>query len=135
LFQETGSGVLSVRKSQRVKSKEKHGVHILPFAGANYKLLYTFTMGIGQPYAKVDLIPLPESTLSPSQGLKIWPQSVTCFFREKIGGRVMAFFTQPGWPYDGVFIYYEKQLMLYCTIFTHGGKALGYGVLGYDVHS
>jgi hypothetical protein len=29
----------------------------------------TFTMGIGQPYARVDLSPMPESTLSPSQGL------------------------------------------------------------------
>ncbi len=27
----------------------------------------------GQPYAKVDLNPMPESTLSPSQGLRIWP--------------------------------------------------------------
>jgi hypothetical protein len=25
------------------------------------------------PYARVDLIPMPESTLSPSQGLWIWP--------------------------------------------------------------
>jgi hypothetical protein len=33
----------------------------------------TFTLGIGQPYARVDLKPLPESTLSPSQGLWIWP--------------------------------------------------------------
>jgi hypothetical protein len=29
----------------------------------------TFTMGIGQPYARVDLDPMLESTLSPSQGL------------------------------------------------------------------
>ncbi len=28
----------------------------------------------GQPYARVDLNPMPESTLSPSQGLRIWPQ-------------------------------------------------------------
>jgi hypothetical protein len=27
----------------------------------------------GQPYARVDLNPMPESTLSPSQGLGIWP--------------------------------------------------------------
>ncbi len=27
----------------------------------------------GQPYARVDLNPMPESTLSPSQGLWIWP--------------------------------------------------------------
>jgi hypothetical protein len=31
----------------------------------------TFTMG--QPYARVDLNPMPEPTLSPSQGLWIWP--------------------------------------------------------------
>jgi hypothetical protein len=28
----------------------------------------------GQPYARVDLNHMPESTLSPSQGLRIWPQ-------------------------------------------------------------
>jgi hypothetical protein len=27
-----------------------------------------------QPYARVDLNPMPESTLSPSQGVWIWPQ-------------------------------------------------------------
>ncbi len=32
----------------------------------------TFTMGIGQPYARVDLNPMPESTLYPSH-LWIWP--------------------------------------------------------------
>ncbi len=37
----------------------------------------TCTMGIGngQPYARVDLNPMPvESTLSPSQKLRIWPK-------------------------------------------------------------
>jgi hypothetical protein len=29
-------------------------------------------MGIRQPYARVELNPKPESTLSPSQGLRIW---------------------------------------------------------------
>ncbi len=33
--------------------------------------LNTFTMGIGQPYARVDLNPMPEFSLSPSQGLWI----------------------------------------------------------------
>jgi hypothetical protein len=28
----------------------------------------------GQPYARVDLNPMPESTLCPSQGLRIFPQ-------------------------------------------------------------
>jgi hypothetical protein len=32
----------------------------------------------GQPYARVDLNPIPESTLSPSPGLWIWPQINTC---------------------------------------------------------
>jgi hypothetical protein len=30
----------------------------------------------GQPYARVDLNPLPESAQSPSQGLRIWPQGI-----------------------------------------------------------
>jgi hypothetical protein len=30
----------------------------------------------GQPNARVDLNPMPESTLSSSQGLRIWPQFV-----------------------------------------------------------
>jgi hypothetical protein len=30
----------------------------------------------GQPYARVDLNPVQESTLSPSQGLWIWPQKM-----------------------------------------------------------
>jgi hypothetical protein len=29
-----------------------------------------------QPYDRVDLNPMPESTLSPSQGLWIWPQAI-----------------------------------------------------------
>ncbi len=29
----------------------------------------------GQPYARVNLNPVPESTLYPSQGLRIWPLS------------------------------------------------------------
>jgi hypothetical protein len=39
----------------------------------------TFSMSIGQPYAKVDLNPLAEWTLSPSQGLWIWPQKESIF--------------------------------------------------------
>ncbi len=31
----------------------------------------------GQPYAGVDLNPMPESTLFPSQGLWIWPQDIS----------------------------------------------------------
>ncbi len=33
-------------------------------------------MGIGQPYARIDLNLMPESTLSPSKGLWIWPQYI-----------------------------------------------------------
>jgi hypothetical protein len=44
-------------------------------AGDDYNLtLYRLQhMYHGQPYAGVDLNPMPESTLSPSQGLRIWP--------------------------------------------------------------
>ena len=51
-----------------------------PSAGIDYNLILchsrvdsnTFAMG-GQPYASVDLNPVPESTLSPSQGRLICP--------------------------------------------------------------
>jgi hypothetical protein len=51
-----------------------------PYAGVDYTSPYvdtrvdsnTFTMG--QPYPRVDHNPMPEPTLSPSQGLRIWPQ-------------------------------------------------------------
>ncbi len=33
----------------------------------------TFTMGIGQPYAGVDINSMPQSTLFRSQGHRIWP--------------------------------------------------------------
>ncbi len=32
----------------------------------------------GQPYARVDLNPMPESTLFPSQGLRFWP--LECYY-------------------------------------------------------
>ncbi len=50
-----------------------------PYAGADYNLTLCLLQSRlqhiqhGQPYAKVDLNPVPESTLSPSQGLWIWP--------------------------------------------------------------
>jgi hypothetical protein len=50
-----------------------------PYAGVDYNLtlcpLKSRLEHIyhGQPYARVDLNPMPESTLSPSQGLWIWP--------------------------------------------------------------
>jgi hypothetical protein len=63
------------------ESKEKHSVRG-PHAGVDYNLTYvhsrvdssTFTMHV-QPYARVDLKPMAEATLSPSQGLWIWPLS------------------------------------------------------------
>jgi hypothetical protein len=54
-----------------------------PYAGDEYNLtlcpLQSRLQHIyhGQPYARVDLNPAPESTLSPSQGLRIWPLHAT----------------------------------------------------------
>ncbi len=67
-----GGGVVS----PEAESKEKHGVWD-PMPGVDYKLtlcpLQSRLQHIyhGQPYARVD--PMPELTLSPSQGLWIWP--------------------------------------------------------------
>ncbi len=50
-----------------------------PYAGIDYNLTLCPLQSrlkhiyLGQPYASVDLNPMPESTLSPSQGLGIWP--------------------------------------------------------------
>ncbi len=35
---------------------------------------FAWALDNGQPYARVDLNPMPESNFSPSQGLWIWPQ-------------------------------------------------------------
>ncbi len=47
-----------------------------PYAGVDYNLPYvnpeSTIQQIGQP--RIDLNPMPESTVSPSQGLWIWPQ-------------------------------------------------------------
>jgi hypothetical protein len=54
-----------------------------PYAGVDYNLnlcpLQSRLQHIyhRQPYARVDLNPTTESTLSPSQGLRIWPQLLT----------------------------------------------------------
>jgi hypothetical protein len=47
-----------------------------PYAVADYNLILCRLQYIyhGQPYARVDHNPMPESTLSPSQGLWIWPR-------------------------------------------------------------
>ena len=50
-----------------------------PYAGVDYNLTLCLLqsrlqhMYHGQPYAKVDLNPMLESAVSPSQGVKIWP--------------------------------------------------------------
>jgi hypothetical protein len=51
-----------------------------PYAGVDYDNLTLCALQSrlqhiyhGQPYTRVDLNPTPESTLSPSQGLWIWP--------------------------------------------------------------
>ncbi len=52
-----------------------------PYAGVDYnhtlcRLHHNYRW---QSYACVDLSPTPESTLSPSQGLRIWPQEACMF--------------------------------------------------------
>jgi hypothetical protein len=67
------------------ESKEKHGVwDPMPELTITSSYVHsgvvssTFTMhGHGQPYARVDLNPMLESTLSPSQELWIWPLGIT----------------------------------------------------------
>jgi hypothetical protein len=48
-----------------------------PYAGVDYNSNLTLCplqeIYHGQPYASVDLNPIPELALSPSQGLWIWP--------------------------------------------------------------
>jgi hypothetical protein len=47
-----------------------------PYAGVDYNLTFfrLHHMYHGRPYARVYLYPMPESSLSPSRGLRIWPQ-------------------------------------------------------------
>jgi hypothetical protein len=55
--------------STEAESKEKRGVWdpvTSPYVGLQSRLLHIYQ---GQPYARVDLNPMPESTLSPSQNL------------------------------------------------------------------
>jgi hypothetical protein len=53
-----------------------------PYAGADHNLPLCRLQNrlqqvyFGQPYARVDLKIVPESTLSPIQGLWIWPQFI-----------------------------------------------------------
>jgi hypothetical protein len=50
-----------------------------PYAGVDYNLTLCRIQHMYhcQPYARVDLNHKPESTLSPSQGLRIWPLTYT----------------------------------------------------------
>jgi hypothetical protein len=64
-----------ILSSAEAESKEKHGV-LDPMPEFTIASPYvhsrvnsnTFTMGIGQPYARVNLNPVPKSTLSPQSG-------------------------------------------------------------------
>ncbi len=62
------------------ESKENYGC-MGPYVGADYNLTFCPLQSRlqhiyhGQPYARVDLNPMPESTLSPSQGLGFGPWS------------------------------------------------------------
>ncbi len=62
------------------ESKEKYGIwdpaivdYNLTLCRRQSRLQHIYH---GKPYARVDLNPMQESTLSPSQGLRIWPQYV-----------------------------------------------------------
>ncbi len=61
------------------ESGENHGVWDpmpeLTITSLQSRLQYMYHL---QPYARVDLNPMPESTLSPNQGLRIWSQEATC---------------------------------------------------------
>jgi hypothetical protein len=64
--------------SPEAESKEKHGFwDPMPELTINSHYVYIQRrlkqIYHGQPYARVDLNPMPESTLSPGQGLRIWP--------------------------------------------------------------
>jgi hypothetical protein len=69
------------RRSQRPNPKKNMVYGTLCRTGFDYNLtlcpLQSRLQHIyqGQPYVRVDLNPMPESTLFPSQGLWIWPQS------------------------------------------------------------
>jgi hypothetical protein len=56
------------------ESKQKDSV-MGPYATVDYNLQHIYH---GQPNARVNLNPMPESTLSASQGLCIWPLHSKC---------------------------------------------------------
>ncbi len=74
---------LEANQNTEAESKEKHGEwDPTVYAGVDYNLtlcpLQSRLQRIyyGQPYAGVDFTSMPESTVSPGQGLKIWPQEL-----------------------------------------------------------
>jgi hypothetical protein len=50
----------------------------LTFCPLQSRLQYIYHRQIRQPYARVGLNTKPESTLSPSHGLWIWPLGILC---------------------------------------------------------
>jgi hypothetical protein len=60
-------------------------------AGVDYNLTLCRQQYIyhGQPYARVDLNPMPESTLSPSQEIRIWPHVTSTSLRGGLDFRLV----------------------------------------------
>jgi hypothetical protein len=83
----TSVGSACEARSQFLKKSMLHGPYITYiYAGGDYNLtlcpLQSRLQHIyhAQPYARVDLNPMTEPTLSPSQGHWIWPQDIRVFF-------------------------------------------------------
>jgi hypothetical protein len=67
-----------------------------PYAGVDYNLALCDSQHMyhGQPYAGVDLNPMPKSTLSPSQsGTWIWPPSTGADVTESISSKKLFYFS------------------------------------------
>jgi hypothetical protein len=77
-------------RALRTEPKEKHGVwDPMPELAATSPYVHSRVdsqnIYHGQPYATVEMNPMPVSTLSPSQGLWIWPLGPfqdRCFFKK-----------------------------------------------------
>ncbi len=67
--------------------KEKHGVCMGPYRMPELTITSPYVHSRvdsihiyhGQPYSRVDFNPRPEWTISPSQGLRIWPLAIVDF--------------------------------------------------------
>jgi hypothetical protein len=73
----TLSASLSLSSLLGVESKENHGMG--PYAGVDSNLSCMSTPETTPTWARVDLNPMLESTLSPSQGLWTWPLAATVY--------------------------------------------------------